>query len=113
MADDAECDIPVPCPSEIELLKDNEPQDDAFVICNGAHHGASSWKDEMSVSCLFSFKIPKDASRECRMKILQALFSTMAERVDNAFGLIHTHDYIQTLSFALKEKNTTLTRVEL
>ena len=47
----------------------------------------SLWEGEISASCLFSFKIRKDASRECRMKILQTLFSTMVERVDNAFGL--------------------------
>ena len=88
MADEVTRDIPLTA-AEVELLKllkGSEP-DDAFVICNGAHHGVCSWKDESSASSLFSFKIRKDASRECRMKILQTLFSTMVERVDNAFGL--------------------------
>ena len=80
-------DIPL-TPAEVELLKLLKPNDpdDAFVICNGAHHGASLWEPEIGASCLFSFKMRKDVSRESRMKLLQALFSDLTARVDEAFG---------------------------
>jgi hypothetical protein len=41
--------------------------------------------DEITASCLFSFKIRKDVSQERRTQILKKLFESMTRRVDEAF----------------------------
>jgi hypothetical protein len=73
---------------EAELIKlykaAMETSDPLYVKCTAEHRGVGDG-DGMTASCLFSFKIRKDFSKERRTQILQALFDNMKSRVDEAF----------------------------
>jgi hypothetical protein len=59
--------------------------DPLHVWCTAEHLGISSWEDEMTASCLFSFRIRKDLSQERRTHVLKMLFHMLTRRVDEAF----------------------------
>ena len=62
----------------------SEIDDPLHVRCTAEHRGVG-YGDEITASCLFSFKIRKDVSLERRTQILQMLFDSMTRRVDEAF----------------------------
>ena len=73
---------------ESEVLKlykaASEIDDPLHVRCTAEHRGVG-YGDEITASCLFSFKIRKDVSQERRTQILKMLFESMTSRVDEAF----------------------------
>jgi len=62
----------------------SEIHDPLHVRCTAEHRGVG-YGDEITASCLFSFKIRKDVSQERRTQILKMLFESMTRRVDEAF----------------------------
>jgi hypothetical protein len=58
--------------------------DPLYVRCTAEHQGVGDGDGMMTASCLFSFKIHKDVSKERRTQILQSLFDQMTSRVDVA-----------------------------
>jgi hypothetical protein len=61
--------------------------DPLYVRCTAEHRGVGDGDGMIMASCLFSFKIHKDVSKERRMQILQCLFDDMTSRVDEAFSV--------------------------
>ena len=61
-----------------------EIDDPLHVRCTAEHRGVG-YGDEITASCLFSFKIRKDVSQERRTQILKMLFESMTRRMDEAF----------------------------
>jgi hypothetical protein len=59
---------------------------DDFIVCNDAHHGVSYSIEGTVFSCRFSFRSPKNISRENRMKYLRTLYDSMTKRVDDAYN---------------------------
>ena len=74
---------------EAEVLKlykaASETDDPLYVRCTAVHRGVG-YGDEITASCLFSFRIRKDVSQERRTQILKLLFESMTSRVDEAFS---------------------------
>jgi hypothetical protein len=74
---------------EAEVLKlykaARETDDPSYVRCT-AEHQSVNYKDEITASCLFSFRIHKDSSKERRTQILNFFFESLTRRVDEAFS---------------------------
>ncbi len=75
---------------EADLLKlykpASETDDPLYVRCTVEHRGIR-YLDEITASCLFSFRIRKDVSQERRTQTLQLLFGNFMSCVDEAFPL--------------------------
>ena len=76
---------------EAEVLKlykaASEADDPSYMRCTAEHRGVG-YGDEITASCLFSFRIHKDVSKERRTQVLKFLFDSMTSRVDEAFSVL-------------------------
>lgn len=91
-AQEAMPDIPLTA-VEAEVIKlykeaaSETKNDPLYVRCTAEHRGVGDGDGMIVASCLFSFKIHRDVSKERRTQILQCLFDDMTSRVDEAFSV--------------------------
>lgn len=88
----ASLDVPLTA-VEAEVIKlykvaaSETKNDPLYVRCTAEHRGVGDGDGMVMASCLFSFKIHRDVSKERRTQILQCLFDDMTSRVDEAFSV--------------------------
>jgi hypothetical protein len=88
----ASLDVPLTA-VEAEVIKlykeaaSETKNDPLYVRCTAEHRGVGDGDGMVMASCLFSFKIHRDVSKERRTQILQCLFDDMTGRVDEAFSV--------------------------
>ena len=88
----ASSDVPLTA-VEAEVIKlykeaaSETKNDPLYVRCTAEHRGVGDGDGMIVASCLFSFKIHRDVSKERRTQILQCLFDDMTSRVDEDFSV--------------------------
>ena len=86
--EDEICDTNETVSTNAKDLKQNKEIycNDEFIVCHDAHHGVGHSIDGIGFSCVFSFQLRKNVTKESRMRYLKILYDSMTKRVDDAYN---------------------------